>query len=408
MCFEKGQYGTFHGNYSGKELRPNFSMRSGIHIGLEVHAQLNCPKLFSNFGVNWFDGARPGSMPLVQTSCLRLGQMAALAFECNLASECFWLRKHYEYHDLPLGYQITSTPIGLNGFALVPLKEIHLEQDSATLNLERAGKTLLEIVTSPMIRSAQEAVKVCLFIQRTLKCLKVSNCRMELGEMRVDANISMNQYRVELKNLASFRALRLAIQYEEQNLKNLTRNETKSWDGRRTKFQRLKEPYRILPETDVPSFKPIPMVLPELYKDKLLRLNLNETQIEQLFQIDGALDFMDAMEGPREAVFNFVVNFPLTKSPESCSVLLQYYLEKKITQMDKILVKFTEKTTKIEAMEICSKFLNKPCPEQIILSLIKQNPKKNNKNYKNWIIGQVLKKLNTTPDEIMKILNKFN
>jgi len=224
-------------------------------IGLEVHVQLaTVSKIFCSdstaFGAkpnsqtSPVSLAHPGTLPILNERALELAISMGLAFDCTIADQCMFDRKHYFYPDSPKGYQITqqTLPVCLGGrieltnkegnTTYVLLEKIHLEDDAgksihepgidhSLIDLNRAGMPLIEIVTRPVIISADQAGQVLEEIRRTVRYLGVSNGNMEEGSMRCDANISVKFERdsvlgnkVELKNLNSINHVRKALKYE--------------------------------------------------------------------------------------------------------------------------------------------------------------------------------------------------
>ncbi|MEX2013870.1 MAG: Asp-tRNA(Asn)/Glu-tRNA(Gln) amidotransferase subunit GatB [Parcubacteria group bacterium] len=274
-----------------------------LTIGLEVHAELSTKtKMFcdsrndadeSNPNANTcpvclgYPGALPAINKEAVRSVLRLG--AALGGE--IADHTQFDRKNYFYPDIPKGYQISQykDPLvrggSLNGVAIT---RVHLEEDTAKsihndkgeslLDFNRAGIPLMELVTEPVIKSAEEAANFARELQLLLRYLNVSGANMEKGEMRVEANISVapinadeNQRssallgtKVEVKNLNSFKVVEKAIKFEmERQIEVLEKGdkviqETRGWDENRevTFSQRLKESahdYRYFPDPDLPN-----------------------------------------------------------------------------------------------------------------------------------------------------------
>ena len=274
-------------------------------IGLEVHLQLNTrTKLFCGCSAKF--GAPPNSqtcpiclglpgvLPVLNERALEWGVKVALAFDCELARVMKFDRKQYFYPDLPKNYQISQydqplaqhghLDITLNGQTKrVNIRRIHLEEDAGKLlhdasqtesfvDFNRTGVPLLEIVSEPDLRSPEEASQYLLELKAVLQYLDVSTCNMEEGSLRCDTNISLRRagdsvlgVKVEVKNLNSFRAVKLALEYEakrqavalEQNDRIL--QETRLWDakGQRTESMRSKEEaadYRYFPEPDLVPF----------------------------------------------------------------------------------------------------------------------------------------------------------
>ncbi|HXH19562.1 MAG TPA: Asp-tRNA(Asn)/Glu-tRNA(Gln) amidotransferase subunit GatB [Chitinophagales bacterium] len=272
-------------------------------IGLEVHARLlTKSKLFSS-DVNNFGGepnthispvtlAHPGTLPFLNGKAIRQAVMLGLACESSIAPFLYFERKNYFYPDLPKGFQISQlkTPICSGGFVeiesdsgirKIQLNRIHIEEDAgksihdidkldSLIDLNRAGTPLLEIVTEPVLFSAEEAFQFMAELRKLVRWLGICDGNMEEGSMRCDANISMRKKgesklgtKVEVKNLNSFRFLRKAIEMEIKRQADelesggrITRH-TRSFDAEKgvTFAMRHKEEeddYRYFPEPDLP------------------------------------------------------------------------------------------------------------------------------------------------------------
>ncbi|WP_428898578.1 Asp-tRNA(Asn)/Glu-tRNA(Gln) amidotransferase subunit GatB [Parelusimicrobium proximum] len=219
-------------------------------IGLEIHLQLNTKtKLFCSCasGVNQPDGANsavcpvclahPGTLPVLNKEAVSLAVKAALGLNLHINQRSVFSRKNYFYPDLPKGYQISQydEPVSERGHLDIDGRKIgitraHMEEDAgksihradaSLIDFNRSGTPLLEIVTDPDIRSADEAYNFLTELKRRVKWLGASNADMELGELRVDVNISLRPEgqkefgrKVEVKNLNSFKAVRDAINHE--------------------------------------------------------------------------------------------------------------------------------------------------------------------------------------------------
>jgi aspartyl-tRNA(Asn)/glutamyl-tRNA(Gln) amidotransferase subunit B len=223
--------------------------------GLEIHVQLNTQsKIFSSdsaaFGakpnehISAVSVALPGALPKLNKEVIAKAVRMGLALNCTINQLNYFDRKNYFYADLPKGYQITqdNKPICQNGFINVTLStgeekriginRIHLEEDAGKslhdqdekfsyVDLNRAGVPLIEIVTEPDIRSAEEASLLLTEIRKLVRHLDVSDGNMEEGSLRCDANISIRKFgvlefgtRCEVKNLNSIRNVRRAIDFE--------------------------------------------------------------------------------------------------------------------------------------------------------------------------------------------------
>jgi aspartyl-tRNA(Asn)/glutamyl-tRNA(Gln) amidotransferase subunit B len=223
--------------------------------GLEIHVQLNTKsKIFSSdsaaFGaaanehISTVSLGLPGALPKLNKEVVEKAMRIGLALNCEINQYNFFDRKNYFYADLPKGYQITqdNSPICKNGYLNVQLADgsekriginrIHLEEDAGKsihdqderysfVDLNRAGVPLIEIVTEPDVRSAEEASALLTEIRQLVRFLNVSDGNMEEGSLRCDANISIRPKgattfgtRCEVKNLNSIRNVRRAIEFE--------------------------------------------------------------------------------------------------------------------------------------------------------------------------------------------------
>lgn len=271
-------------------------------IGLEVHAQmLTESKIFCGCSTR-FGGEPnanacpvcagfPGVLPVLNQRAVEFAMRAGLAAHCDIARSSRLARKNYFYPDLPKGYQISQyeLPICVNGYidielAGVPkrvrLTRIHMEEDAgksihdlrsdaSLVDLNRAGVPLLEIVSEPDLRSADEAVIYLKSLRAILQYLAICDGNMEEGSFRCDANVSVRPQgsdilgtKVEVKNLNSFKAVEKAILYEIQRQSDTLAEggklvqETRLWDDNReaTRSMRSKESahdYRYFPDPDL-------------------------------------------------------------------------------------------------------------------------------------------------------------
>jgi aspartyl-tRNA(Asn)/glutamyl-tRNA(Gln) amidotransferase subunit B len=297
-------------------------------IGLEVHVQLNtqsgmfcrCKNEESsepNVNICEICTGQPGAMPVINMEAVRKAVMVGLALNCKIERLSKFDRKNYFYPDLPKGYQISQLDHPINGkgsldiivdgkVRTIGITRAHLEEDAGKLmhvngaslvDYNRAGTPLLEIVSDPDIKNSQEASAYLQDLQNIVRYLGVSDADMEKGQLRCDANISLRKvgetglppYKVEVKNMNSFKAVVAAIEYEIIRQGELLdagetpKNETRGWidaDGT-TVSQRSKEEsqdYRYFPEPDLPTleFTPewladIQRRLPELPKARQIR-----------------------------------------------------------------------------------------------------------------------------------------
>ncbi len=289
-------------------------------IGLEVHVQLATrSKLWCGCAVDWAASPNsrtcpvclglPGALPVLNRRAVELSIEVGLALSCRIAKRTHWDRKSYFYPDVPKNYQISQydEPLCADGFVEISLehhirkvriRRAHLEEDAGKnvhdlpgctgVDLNRAGTPLLEIVTEPDLRSAEETREFAVQLQRLVSYLGVSEANMQQGQMRFEPNVNLvirddrGAHRtpiVEVKNLNSFRALhdaveheirRQAIEWQETGETAATGNKrNRGWDAERgvTVPQREKEEaheYRYFRDPDIPAFEPDAAWLDEL------------------------------------------------------------------------------------------------------------------------------------------------
>ncbi len=314
-------------------------------IGLEVHAELQtrskmfcaCPVLdpaeaAPNVAVCPVCAGMPGVLPVVNAAAVEYAVQVALALECEIATTSLFARKNYFYPDLPKGYQISQyeQPLARNGRLrvltasgeqVVRIRRVHLEEDTGKLthvvqdgesyslvDINRAGVPLLEIVSEPDLRTAEEVRAYAAGLRAVMRYLGVNSGDMEKGLLRIEPNVSVRPRgenrlgtRVEIKNLNSFRALERAVDYEIERQAGILRaggtvvQETVGWDEKLglTVSQRTKEEeddYRYFPEPDLPPL----VVDPEWVAQ--LRAGLPELPAARLdrFRARYDLSFYDA------------------------------------------------------------------------------------------------------------------
>src|SRR6478672_5544941 len=227
-----------------------------VIVGLEVHAQVTSrSKLFSaastafggepNSHVSLVDAAMPGMLPVINRECVAQAVRTGLGLQAKINLTSRFDRKNYFYPDLPQGYQISqyqhpivgegavSIELGDGRVTRVGIERIHLEQDAGKslhdrhdtmsyIDLNRAGVGLMEIVTKPDIRSAEEAKAFLSKLRSILRYLGTSDADMEKGNLRADVNVSVRRpgealgTRCEVKNVNSIRFVGLAIEHEAQ------------------------------------------------------------------------------------------------------------------------------------------------------------------------------------------------
>src|SRR6478735_2692429 len=288
-------------------LSPEVMTKYEPVIGLEVHVQLltatkafcGCANRFGsepNTNVCPVCLGLPGALPVLNAKAVEFATLAALAINCEIRERSIFARKNYFYPDLPKGYQISQydKPIAEHGWIEVPtadgstkrigITRLHMEEDagksihdgfpdSATrtyLDLNRCGTPLVEIVSEPDIRTPDEAFEYLTRLKEILLYTGVSDCNMEEGSLRCDANVSVRLKgapkfgtKAEVKNVNSFRYIRSAVEYEIERQIGVIEEggrvvqESRLWNSGegRTYSMRSKEQahdYRYFPEPDLP------------------------------------------------------------------------------------------------------------------------------------------------------------
>ena len=332
-------------------------------IGLEVHAQISTKtKMFCGCDNDAFGKApnttvcpvcmgHPGTLPVMNAVAVEKAMKASLAIDCGIKENNHMDRKHYFYPDLPSGFQISQYdfPLAEKGSVEYEVKDasgnvvrkgtcgitrLHIENDAGKLthrgastlcDYNRAGTPLMEIVTEPDLRNADDAVAFAEALRRILIAVGASEADMFKGMMRFDASISLREKgttelnpRSEIKNLNSFKALEKALQYEEKRLRNLWQETggplpgdiTVGWmdDQEKTRLLRDKESaddYRYFPEPDIPPLvftqqdiekvkATLPM-LPRAMKQHYIDMGVDEKQALQLVDQKALRDIFDAV-----------------------------------------------------------------------------------------------------------------
>lgn len=368
-----------------------------IVMGLEVHVELATKtKIFCSCTTE-FGGApnthccpictgMPGTLPVLNKSVLEYAVKAGVALNCDITRYNKFDRKNYFYPDLPKAYQISQLylPFARNGRvdittrtgkqSSIRIHEIHMEEDAGKLihspfgdatfpDYNRCGVPLIEIVSEPDFRSADEVVAYLEKLKSTFEYLGISDCKMQEGSMRADVNLSVRPAgssefgtRTEMKNLNSFKAIERAIGFESKRQIEVLESggtvvqETRRWDDNKGKSfaMRSKEnaqDYRYFPEPDIPP------------------ISISETMIQDI--VDSQPEFAEAK------VERFVADFGIAKA------------DAEIIAGSKYLARIFEDTTAISG-----------------------NPKE----VRYWIISQILYFMNEKgiqPEEINLSADKF-
>ena len=309
-------------------------------IGIEVHVELKTKtKIFSNsrngYGqmanslTNVIDLGYPGTLPTLNEEVINLAIRAATILNCKIRKEMHFDRKNYFYPDNPKNYQITQarTPIGYDGYVEIEvngekkkiyIEEMHIEEDTCKsahrgdktlLDFNRAGVPLIEIVTKPCLSSGEEAKLYLEKLRELLSYGDISDCKIEEGSMRADANVSIRKKesdsfgtKAEIKNIGSISNVGLSIEKEIARQTEIYdkgetfKAQTRRFDDKKqdTVLMRVKETgndYRYFPEPDIPFViitdkmierekEQIPMLPDErrkIYQDKgILEINANK------------------------------------------------------------------------------------------------------------------------------------
>ncbi len=325
-------------------------------IGLEVHVELATKtKIFCSCSTE-FGGApnthtcpvctgMPGSLPVLNKQVVEYAMAVGLATNCTITQNCKFDRKNYFYPDNPQNYQISQLylPICRNGHVdievdgkekAIRIHEIHMEEDAGKLihdpvtdcslvDFNRSGVPLIEIVSEPDMRSAEEVIAYLEKLRLIIQYLGASDCKLQEGSMRADVNLSVREYgskefgtRTEMKNLNSFKAIARAIEGETERQIDLLEEgksviqETRRWDDEEEYSYPMRskedaQDYRYFPDPDL-----VPVVIsdewleevrsrqPELRDDKMIRyeeeFGLPEYDIEILTSTKHLADLFEA------------------------------------------------------------------------------------------------------------------
>ena len=478
-----------------QELRDKYE----VVIGLEVHAQLKTrtkifapdPNIFGqepNSLTSPITLGMPGVLPVLNKECVNMGILLGLALNCEIPSRCKFDRKQYFYPDLPKGYQISQydEPICVNGHLDINGKRIgitraHLEEDAGKLvhagadglagstyslvDLNRAGTPLLEIVSEPDMRSAEEARNYMEELRNIVRYIGVCDGNLEEGSMRCDANISIMPKgskefgtRAEIKNVNSFSALQRAIEYEIDRQIEIVEDggqvvqETRLWDdnSRETRSMRGKEDahdYRYFPEPDLKPLEisrewveEIRSKMPELPAQKRARyqsIGLSEYDANVIVEQMGLALFFDKVlelgANPKTAV-NFImgeisaylkenhIEISDTKlAPENLAELISLIEKGTISNnigkqiLIEDMITKGEKASDIVERKGLSQISDEGAIREIVQKIVDANPQqveayKNGKtNLLGFFVGQVMKetKGRANPKSVNEILKSI-
>lgn len=379
-------------------------------IGIEVHVELKTnTKIFSNslngYGqmanslTNVIDLGYPGTLPTVNEEVINLAIKAATVLNCKIRKVMHFDRKNYFYPDNPKNFQITQsrTPIGYDGYIeievdgtkkKIEIEEMHIEEDTCKsthrgdktlLDFNRAGVPLIEIVTKPCISNSKEAKLYLEKLKELLFYTGISDCKMEEGSMRCDANVSIRKNeedpfgtKCEIKNIGSISNVGLSIEKEIiRQSKLLDANETFQEQTRRyddklgdTVLMRVKETgndYRYFPEPDIPylyltdemieEVKKTIEMLPDERKEIYISKGVTESNAKKIIQNKPLSDY-----------FNLLLNEDTNFKIASNLLLgdISAYLnknEKSITETTLTTSRFLELISKLDDSTLSSKNL---------------------------------------------------
>jgi len=421
-------------------------------IGLEVHIELStASKMFCSCPANHFAKppntqtcpvclGLPGALPTTNQRAIEETVKFGLALNCKITEFSKFDRKHYFYPDLPKGYQISQydLPLCTNGnLNKIKIRRIHIEEDTAKLvhkradsliDFNRSGVPLMELVTEPDFHDIHTVIKFLKEIQLIVRYLKISTADMEKGSMRLEANISLKplnskklpNYKVELKNINSFRFLKKALKAEIKRQASLLASgktpvqETRGYNeqSENTFSQRIKEEaqdYRYFPEPDIPpltitaeNIKAIKRTMPELPQEKKKRFintfNIPENYTEILIQDPSRAQYF-------EQAVKLGKKYQIS-SKQIASVMVNQNLDKGFKEPAGLIKKLVTLTKK--------SYANTKDTKKAIKKVLLQNTKaivdyqRGNTKVAGFLTGQVQKILKGTgnPKLILDILKK--
>ena len=470
-------------------------MQYEIVMGLEVHVELATKtKIFCGCSTE-FGGepnshvcpvclGLPGSLPILNKEVVNNAIKAGLALNCHIQRENRFDRKNYFYPDLPKDYQISQLyhPICRNGYmdvavngetSRITLCEIHMEEDAGKLvhdaggtlvDYNRCGVPLIEIVTNPDFRNAQQVVAFLENLQQMLRYLGVSDCKMQEGSMRADVNLSVRPKgaeqlgtRTEMKNLNSFKAIQRAIEFESKRQMELVESggivtqETRRWDDEAGESYAMRskenaQDYRYFPDPDllpvsideqwIAELKDLMPELPMEKKERYQRdMGLSEDIAKTIIATKEVAELFEAVagkSGDAKLAANFVVGdiLRLLKErgvePENILVdakklasVVRLTVDGKINRniakqvIEEVFDHNTDPLQYVEGNGLLA-IENKELIEKAVKAAIEENPK-SIEDYKTgkqkafgFLVGQAMKKLSgkASPQTINKLLKE--
>lgn len=434
-------------------------------IGLEVHVELRTEsKMFCSCPADHFGEppntqvcpvclGLPGALPVPNEKAIHWAQLLGAALGCEIAEESHFDRKHYFYPDLPKGYQISQYEQPLAGRGLwvvgsekrIGIRRVHLEEDTGKLlhqtvdgkrvslvDFNRSGVPLVEIVTEPDFESASQAKEFLQELQQVIRYLGISDADMEKGSMRLEANISLlaqsskskfqisklPDYRVEVKNINSFRFLEQAINYEIErqtramDVGEKLEQETRGFDEKSgtTKLQRTKEEahdYRYFPEPDIPALSFAAKYREEIEKELPEMPRKKSKRFEEEYKLPGHYARLLTQSRAMADYFEEAVKVG-RKHGVTPKKIADVLINKK-PNIDEIL---PAKLIEMLRREAEKPLLSNKELERVVEEVVSENPKvvedykRGKENVLQFLIGQVMSKTKgkANPGHVSKIL----
>ena len=419
-------------------------------IGLEVHVELKTKsKMFCGCDTDYFGKepnthtcpvclGLPGALPVPNKKAIEWCVMIGMALHCEIPMISKFDRKSYFYPDLAKGYQISQydQPFAQNGFITltnkkIRIRRVHMEEDTGkllhgTINNEkvslidfnRSGVPLVEIVTEPDFENASDVKEYLQKLQQIVRYLGVSNADMEKGEMRMEPNISLSSnpsklpnYKVEVKNINSFKFVEKAINYELKRQEAILKEnkipvqETRGWDenAQKTFSQRVKgeaADYRYFPDPDIPPIKwskeqidSLRNLLPELQDEKIARFekifSLPHYDAEILTREPATADFFEETVKASQSGYNIqpktIANWIINKKINTRQITPAQLLQ---------TIHSSTQTVQIDKDKIA----------KVIQKVLKENPKavedfkKGKQASLMFLLGQVMRQMDKKVD----------